>query len=259
GARTARSLVDVAGFSDLDRLMVVRLSRGSGRWSWAWYAAVPVAAWTVYWLAFFPGVVSHDSIAQWREILEGRYDDWHPAFHTWTLWFLTRPWRSLGAVSLAQVMLGGLLVGGFLAATRRLGASALATWSAAVWLAVSPVFGMSVIAVGKDTAFGLALVWTTMLLLRARMRGALTIGAGAWSCASLALLFLFRPTGPAVAWPILCGTVWCYRRTGLRALLIASCVLGVSVGLVKGPVYRLVEVTPASPKLQQQVVIHHVA
>src|SRR5262249_57688910 len=115
GARTARSLVDVAGFSDLDRLMVVRLSRGSGRWSWAWYAAVPVAAWTVYWLAFFPGVVSHDSIAQWREILEGRYDDWHPAFHTWTLWLLTRPWRSLGAVSLAQVMLGRLLVARLLA------------------------------------------------------------------------------------------------------------------------------------------------
>src|SRR5262249_16523119 len=199
GARTARSLVDVAGFSDLDRLMVVRLSRGSGRWSWAWYAAVPVAAWTVYWLAFFPGVVSHDSIAQWREVLDGRDDGWPPAFRPWALCPLRRPWRSLGAVRLAQVMPGGLLVGGFLAATRRLGASALATWSAAVWLAVSPVFGMSVIAVGKDTAFGLALVWTTMLLLRARMRGALTIGDGAWLGASLALLCLFRHNGPAVA------------------------------------------------------------
>src|SRR5262249_49377998 len=118
---------------------------------------------------------------------------------------------------------------------------------------------MTMIAVWKDSAFGLALVWTTMLLLRARMRGALTIGDGACLGTSLALLCLFRHNGPAVALPVLCGTAWRYRRTGLGAPRIAGGGLGFSVWFVTGPVYRLVEVTPASPKLQQQVVIHHVA
>src|SRR5262249_7736829 len=118
---------------------------------------------------------------------------------------------------------------------------------------------MTMIAVWKDSAFGLALVWTTTLLLRARMRGALIIGDGAWLGVSLALPCLFRHNGPAVALPILCGTAWSYRRTGLGALLMAGGVLGILVWFVMRPVYRLVEVTPASPKLRQQAVIHPVA
>src|SRR2546428_11797105 len=76
-----------------------RPSPGPAPWVWVRYAALPLAAWSVYWLAFFPGVIAHDSLVQWKEILDGRYDDWHPAFHTWTLWLLTRPWRAPGAPS----------------------------------------------------------------------------------------------------------------------------------------------------------------
>src|SRR5438128_865374 len=180
-----------------------RRSLGPAGWTWACYAALPLAAWSVYWLAFFPGVIAHDSLVQWKEILDGRYDDWHPAFHTWTFWLLTRPWRSLGAVSLSQVLITGLLVGHFLATARRLGAPAWAPWSVAVWLALSPVFGMNVIAVWKDTAFGLALLWTTGLLLRSRARGVLTAGDGAWLGVALALMWLFRHNGPAPALPTL--------------------------------------------------------
>jgi len=236
-----------------------RRSLGPAGWTWACYAALPLAAWSVYWLAFFPGVIAHDSLVQWKEILDGRYDDWHPAFHTWTLWLLTRPWRSLGAVSLSQVLITGLLVGDFLATARRLGVPAWAPWSVAAWLALSPVFGMNVIAVSKDTAFGLALLWTTGLLLRSRARGVLTAGDGAWLGVALALMWLFRHNGPATALPTLGAVAWCHWRAARRAILVAALVCATFVAVVKGPLYRFAHVEPATPKLEQQFVIHHVA
>jgi hypothetical protein len=36
---------------------------------WAQYALPCLAVWFIYWLAFFPGLMSIDSIAQWRQIL----------------------------------------------------------------------------------------------------------------------------------------------------------------------------------------------
>ena len=75
------------------------------------YAAAPLVVWTVYWLAFFPGLVSMDSVNQWGQIVTGKYDDWHPVAHTWLVWLLTRPGHSLGTVSFLQVVLTALLVG----------------------------------------------------------------------------------------------------------------------------------------------------
>src|SRR5207244_9205591 len=40
---------------------------------------------------------------------------------------------------------------------------------------------------------------------------------------------------------------------------VAAVVCAAFVGVVKGPLYRLAEVTPATPKLEQQFLFHHVA
>src|SRR2546428_13458629 len=96
-----------------------RPSPGPAPWVWVRYAALPLAAWSVYWLAFFPGVIAHDSLVQWKEILDGRYDDWHTPFHTWTLRLLTRPWRSPRAPGPSPVRITRLLAGPFPSTARR--------------------------------------------------------------------------------------------------------------------------------------------
>lgn len=241
------------------QIMLADGQRDLVRWAWVRYGAGPLVAWTIYWLAFFPGVIAHDSLVQWRQILDGRYNDWHPAFHTWTLWLLTRPWHSLGAVSLAQVLITALLVGHLLAAIRRLGTPAWAVWSVVAWLALSPVFGVNIIAVWKDTAFGIAVVWTTLLLLCLAERGTMTNAYGAWLGLALALVWLFRHNGPTLVLPTLCAAAWQYRDRARRSLFAAAFVCAAFVGVVKGPAYHLAQVEPGTPKLEQAFLIHQVA
>ncbi len=228
------------------------------RWMGAAYAAAPLSVWIIYWLAFYPGCVAHDSLVQWQEILDGRYDDWHPAFHTWTLWLVTRPWRSLAAVSLAQVLITALLVGRFLVRVRQLGAPAWAVWSVVAWLSLSPVFGMNVIAVWKDTAFGIAVLFASGVLLAVLGRGTVTVPDGGRLGLALALVWLYRHNGPAVVLPTFAAVaLWC-RRVDRPGLLAAGLTCAALVGFVKGPLYHVVHVAPASPKLAQQNLIHQV-
>lgn len=71
-------------------------------------------------LAFFwPGVVSYDSIVQYRQVLSGRFDDWHPPAmaRLWAL-FHGLGWRAHSPMFVLQVLLywsGLALVAGALA------------------------------------------------------------------------------------------------------------------------------------------------
>jgi hypothetical protein len=132
---------------------------------------VLLLTWGTYWAAFFPGVVSHDVLVQWSEIQSGRYSDLHPAFRTFVLWLLTRVYPSLGTVSAVHVIVGAVLAAFVLGAAHGLGAPRWIVALAIVWLTVSPIFAMNVIAVGRDSAFALTLLWTTALLVRRRSRG----------------------------------------------------------------------------------------
>jgi uncharacterized membrane protein YjfL (UPF0719 family) len=64
----------------------------AGRWAWLWYSVPCVVIWTVYLLAFWPGLMSPDSLEQWRHIVQGQFNNDHPAFHTLTTWLITRVW-----------------------------------------------------------------------------------------------------------------------------------------------------------------------
>jgi len=176
--------------------------------SWFIYAAGPLIVWTIYWLAFFPGVISADSLHQWGEILSGRYDDWHPVLHTWLLWLLTRPGHSFGTVSVVQVVLTATLYGHIFAAARRLKTPGWLVSAMVAWLVISPVFGPNVIAVWKDSAFAIAILWVILLMIRIVERGDLTPRNGTLLGLALSLVWLLRHNGPALALPTLFALGW---------------------------------------------------
>jgi hypothetical protein len=222
---------------------------------WVWYAVLPLSVWLLWWLAFFPGVIEYDALDQWRQIAEGRYDDWHPAFHTWIIWLLTRPGGSFGSMSLVQVLVGAGLAARLLALARRLGSPPSLVWTADAWLALSPVFALNLLAVWKDTAFGLDLVWMTILLLRVVETGDVSGALGIQLGVSLALAWLIRHNGPAVALPVVGALAWYFRPRLPRGLAATVAVLIGIVVLVHGPFYREAGVRPPGPVLPQESLI----
>ncbi len=101
-----------------------------GRWYWLRFALPCAAVWSLYLLAFWPGIMSQDSVDQWHQLLQGRYEDAHPAFHTLTVWLITRVWLSPAAVALVQIVILSAAIGFGLAMLRSYGVPAWALWAA---------------------------------------------------------------------------------------------------------------------------------
>src|SRR5512132_2758672 len=107
---------------------MVRVVRELSRARWVLHAVPLLVGWGIYWLAFFPGVVSSDVVSQWQQIQSRSYDDMQPAFDTFVIWLLTRPWHSLAAVSATHVALAAGLAGHVLAVARGRGAPRAVVW-----------------------------------------------------------------------------------------------------------------------------------
>ncbi|HEX9944065.1 MAG TPA: hypothetical protein VGG03_18795, partial [Thermoanaerobaculia bacterium] len=60
----------------------------------------------VLWRAFFPGILTYDSVTQFRQAWEGRFYDWHPPLMAVTLHLFLKAGRNIGALVLAQCLAG---------------------------------------------------------------------------------------------------------------------------------------------------------
>ena len=61
------------------------------------YALPCIAIWSVYLIAFYPGIMSMDSLNQWDQITnfakaDYGFTDAHPVGHTLFLWLITSIW-----------------------------------------------------------------------------------------------------------------------------------------------------------------------
>ncbi len=227
-------------------------------WRWGRFGAPALVVWLLYWLAFFPGVVSPDPVAQWTEILLGRYTSWHPAAHTALLRLLGWPLGSVAPVAALQIVLGAALIARWLALAHRLGAPGWLVWASAGWLAAAPPYGWNMMAVWKDTPYGLAIVWATLLVLLAVERGRLGVRRGLWLGVALAAVWLLRHNGPLVALALLAMSAWQFRRATAAGVFAAAATCAVLVIGVLGVGYRLAGVAAPSPVLRLAPAIHQV-
>ena len=122
------------------------------RFRWLAFALPMIAAWGVYLLAFWPGLMSANSLDQWGQVLSGRYNDHHPAFHSFIIWLLTRLAETPAVVALAQIVALALVAGAVLAFIESLGVAPVWVWAASILFAVSPVNGTMVNTLWKDLA-----------------------------------------------------------------------------------------------------------
>ena len=70
-------------------------------------SVIPLLVW---WLGWFPGFLSTDSIDQLEQAARFDFFNFHPISHTFSLWAVTRVWDHPGAVTMVQLLvLAGLL------------------------------------------------------------------------------------------------------------------------------------------------------
>jgi hypothetical protein len=236
-------------------------TRPPGQKVWLASAAVCAAGWSCYALAFWPGLMTVDSMNQWGQMKAWTLNNGHPAFHTLLNWLFTRVWESPAMVVMAQIAGLSLAFG--------LAMQELARWGVPRWglalvsllFALSPVNGAMVITLWKDIPYTIAFLLLTALLLRlGRTRGA-ALGSWGFVAAMVAVLTpvaLLRHNGvPVAVLTAAALVVLAPRPLRRRALVLTAGVVGLFV-LITGPVYKLIGVQPVNRAAAHGNLIHQV-
>ena len=237
-------------------------AKGSDRtfdWALAGYALPCIIVWTIYLLSFWPGLMSADSIFQWSQILNGRFYNSFPAFHTLTYWLITRIWLSPAALALAQI----LAMAFFFALTMK----EMAAWGVPLWarIAMTAVFALSlvnstmVLAIWKDIAYTIAFLALWVVILKIVRTHGLWL-KNTWHMvafgAALVTVTLYRLNGPFLAL-LVAASVWLMVSGGIRkAVLYAAAGALVVIALISGPLFWAIKVVPSPPWFTFQVVSH---
>ncbi len=250
----------------LSLYLVTRSSPGElqpvSRWCIARYALGLAAVWLFFLLVFWPGMMSPDSIGQWKQAITGRYDNGHPLFHTLNLWLLSRLWPSPAIVALVQIAALALVSGIWFYLLRKYGAPRWVTLALAVPLAILPPGSMLVITLWKDVAYSIAVLALSAILFEISMTQAAWLRQnGAWVLLGVtaALVALYRYNGIPVALAALAALPIFYRTTW-RQVLPAGLLLVFALWVVSGPLTRALEVnTTGSQQVSSGMVIHPIA
>ncbi|NNC93834.1 MAG: hypothetical protein HKN80_15225 [Acidimicrobiia bacterium] len=214
-----------------------------------WLASLAFLPLFLWWLGWFPAFISSDSLDQLGQVESGDFTNGHPAFHTITMWFITRLWDSAGAITLVQIVVLALLLGLIAKRLRELGVPLWLAVGAAWAVGLSPAVGPTAITIWKDIAFTLAFLWVfSELLLLARVQRAFWLDL--WSPvrlgAGLSLLWLFRHNGLLTMLGVLAVLAMMNRRNLGRLVPTVLTAAGI-VLLIQGPVFWLFTVDRSIP------------
>ena len=203
-------------------------------------AVLPLLVW---WLGWYPGFASSDTIDQWAQAQSGLYHGNHPPIHTLYLGLLSLGGARPGLITLLQVLILGCL---FVYAAHWLTRAGTPTWMAVapMWLlALSPAVAPTTLAMWKDVVFGLFMLWAWIELLGIAANTSREANWPTMARLGIALsgIWLFRGNGPLTVLATIIVLTWALRRQ-LRSLgLVVACLAGVVV-LTVGPLYGALDV-----------------
>jgi hypothetical protein len=207
--------------------------------------AIPIGfVWIIYLLAFYPGMMSADSMDQWGQVLSGRIIDHHPAFHTFLIWLLTRISLTPAIIAVAQIITLAFIAGLWFAFFEILGIRRWIIWAGAFIFAVTPINGTMVVTLWKDIPYSTAILGLTLIIAR------IVVTKGAWIAplsaqiilgVTAALVLLLRHDGLVLGVGTIVLLVLAYPNKW-KPWLIASFVCVFLYLGIRGPVYNWVGV-----------------
>jgi hypothetical protein len=231
-----------------------------GKYYWLLFTLPMLAVWTLYLLAFWPGEMSPDSMAQWGQALTGAYTDAHPPLYAFSIWLITRFWLSPGAIGLFQLLCLSFATAWGLKVLIQNGLNTNAAWFVAIIFALSPLNSTLVISLWKDIPYAIAFMVFSIQILQMIFSG------GKWlenwvNCMALVLsslsIMLFRHNGVPVPVISLIIAILFFRHYWIRLCIIIIAMV-FSWVLIRGPVYDRIGVDKTTG-FENAVFIHHIA
>ncbi|HBN09999.1 MAG TPA: hypothetical protein DD435_15615 [Cyanobacteria bacterium UBA8530] len=225
------------------------------------FAAPCLLIWSLYFLAFYPGLMSGDSFSQWMQIGSFHFHDHHPAFHTLAIFLLTRLWHSPAVVALFQAVSLAAIFGYALALFEEIGVPKLALRLSALAFCLAPINGMYSITLWKDVSYAIALLWLTILMVP------VLTSRGAWLekngnqfvlVLSLILVSSFRHNG-IIPFFLTILALFLLFREKWRPLLKVAFFSFLLLFLIKVPLYHLLGVGPGASGRLLTIPIQQVA
>jgi hypothetical protein len=208
------------------------------------YIVFMIVVWGVYLLAFYPGMMSADSLVQWEQVLTGVYNDHHPAFHTFLIWLVTRISLTPVSVAVAQILALALVTGEWLAFFRQLGLPSWLIGLTVLGFSLSPVNGTMVNTLWKDIPYSIAVLGLTLIVAKTVFTKGKWLDStfsGIVTGFTLAMVALLRHDGL----PVAIGTSVMLLSLYLgkwRKWLVSVTIFGILYLGIRGPIYKWVGV-----------------
>lgn len=212
------------------------------------YALPCIIIWTLYLLAFYPGIMTNDSFNQWYQAHSHVFSDWHPVVHTLFIWAVTRVWDAPQAIALTQMLIFSFTVGYVLYTLAKMGISKKLLLIVSVIFALFPSNGAMSIGIWKDLIYNCCLVILTVFIMK------ILFTDGKWIDSTINMIYfifislsiiLFRHNGivPLVGSIILLMLIY---RTRLKRYILVSSIIAFLFFLVEVPFYHFLRVAPGS-------------
>jgi hypothetical protein len=224
--------------------------------------AIPIAmVWGIYLLAFFPGMMSADSMVQWEQVLTGIFVDHHPAFHTFLIWLLTRIYLSPSVIAIAQIIALAFVAGLWFAFFESLGIRRWVIWLVALVFTVVPVNGTMVNTLWKDIPFSTAVLGLTLIISR------VVFTKGTWIASisaqiilgiTAALVMLLRHDGLLLGVGTLLFLILAYPNKW-KPWLVSCLVCAFLYFGIRGPIYNWVGVEKSSTLKEASLSLYSIA
>jgi len=195
-------------------------------------------------LAYYPGMMSADSMNQWGQILSGNYVDHHPVFHTLSIWLLTRVYFSPIVIAIAQILALALVAGACFSFLETQGVSRFLLGIACMIFAIIPVNGTMVNTLWKDIPYSISVLGLTLLIAK------IVFSNGKWVESNLsrtllgitaALVLLFRHDGLPIGFGVLGLLILAYPQRWKSWLIAVAVCVGIYFG-IRGPLYQWIGV-----------------
>jgi hypothetical protein len=203
------------------------------------WAVIIILCLSFYLIAYYPGAMSSDSISQWSQMIEFRFNNWHPIISSLFYYICTRVWYSPASVVVAHIfILTAIFLSGVYVLIR-MNISKVIISICLIVFALYPANGLMAINLWKDVMYSYMLLWMTIILLQ------IVYSKGNWLNSNVHKAFfivnslgvlLFRHNGMLTFIAVMLALVVGYRKYIKTNVILTSIIL-ITYFIVSGPIY----------------------